>query len=137
MSELRIYAIVARSVKPVSRSIVQTDGRMAAQASHAEATLRHWNADFPKDKPFRNLATIILEARDQKELNHIEGLINRDYTYANPSNQNAGAQFVNYFDHNPEVYGTENSILTSMAVYGDPDKLVWLLDYLPLFPYKI
>lgn len=126
MSEPRIYAIVARTVKPVSRTVIQSDGRMAAQACHAEALFRHKSPEFPKDQAFRNIATIVLEARDEKELAHIEALcLNHDVAYAS------------YSDENPEVYGTPNRVWTAIAVYGEPENLGWILGYIPLFPYKI
>lgn len=119
MNENRIYSVIPKIVEG-ARKITQPYGRMAAQASHAEASLRYQLDQFASDKPFVNIPTIILECRDEAELKHVARLLEKKklpYTW--------------YYDENPEAYGTVAGVLTALAVVATKEQTVGILDYLP------
>ena len=139
MNEKRIYVIVPRTVKPGQDVIVQPNGRMAAQACHVVSQLRHesfvtllhnlWKAPIKlireflsKPLRFEPRTTIILEARDTNELFHVWNLVHK-----------AGYEKSMFYDTNPQAYGTEGIVPTSMAYFATKDEAYPLSGYLPLF----
>lgn len=141
----RIYVAVAATIqvpavhgcgKPPLRTVIQPAGRQIAQACHAVSMLRYKMLKLDKDPKslpttelvfaarqafdFIPITTIILQARDNKELNHVFDLL-----YKNQSEP------VIFSDENPE-YGP-CSYATAVAAFCSPDQVSGTLDYLPLW----
>lgn len=141
--EKRIYVVVAETVDTPNGRIKQPCGRAMAQACHAvgkmQVTSRIYRARDAErapttarlgleDMPFRECTTIILAARDSKELSHVELLLARE-----------GINRYNFWDTNGEVYGASESegdahIMTALAIEPiEPIKVYGILNYLPLW----
>lgn len=135
VEESRIYVVVAETIQvpvtlfscePPLRTVLQPAGRQIAQACHVVSKLRFHNLTvFDKLVPneFTPITTIILQARDSDELNHVYRLLNRKRL--NP---------VMFSDNNLE-YGP-GSWPTAIAVYADNKQVDGVLDYLPLWGSK-
>lgn len=118
MSEKRIYVIVAATVDTDKGLVVQPAGRQIAQACHAanEVRVHNW-----EDLGFQITTTIILQARNTAELEHVYNLLFEE-----------GLNPVSFEDRNPE-YGGECT--TAIAVYASFEDVIGLSDYLPLWGY--
>jgi peptidyl-tRNA hydrolase len=127
--EKRIYVAVAGSIDTVKGKIIQPPGRQVAQACHAASKVRmnillaDKQAIAVGDAMTGPITTIILQARDSKELGHIYRLLHR--RKLNP---------VIFQDNNPE-YGP-GYWPTAVAVYATEKLVTWILGYLPLWGAK-
>lgn len=117
--------------------VVQLPGRQIAQAAHVVSKLRHelGQADIGLmhnklgcgamstflQQEFVPITTIILEARNQKEMMHLFTCLTGE-----------GKQPTLFQDENPAVYGDSKPI-TAMAVYAMPLEVENTLGYLPLW----
>jgi hypothetical protein len=140
----RIYVVVAKTVTipkhtvfpeltEVESSVIhQPVGRIAAQVGHVVSRMRvglvlknppkqvEWYTVDDFNVP---VTTIVLSARDSKEMEHIEGLL-----------EIAGLSYTTFYDTNEPVYGKYNEVLTAICtepVY--PHEVHGITDYLPLF----
>jgi Peptidyl-tRNA hydrolase PTH2 len=144
--EKRIYVVLPKTVHvqlsefydtgngigysyPIKKDIEQVPGRQIAQACHVVSKLRLEMAE--KEHAFclshisnRPITTIILEARNQKEMMHMFTVLTGD-----------GNQPTLFQDKNPDVYGDTKPI-TAMAVYALPSEVENTLGYLPLWGAK-
>jgi len=153
-ADKRIYCVVASTVqngliyregKPLH--VVQPIGRQIAQACHAVSTARYfmlrksllnavknvlkirpsWLAETIKllfPEAFTPVTTIILEARDSFELQHVYDLLQKE-----------GISVYEFKDTEQPDYGDENSFVRT-AIATEPvtrEAVVGLLDYLPLW----
>lgn len=120
--EKRIYVVLPATVEVPApmKFVVQPSGRQIAQACHVVSKLRHeMNAD-PKII-FHPLTTIILAARDSKEMMHAYIALNR-----------RKLKTVIFSDENEAAYGRFQPI-TALATLASPRKVAGILDYLPLW----
>ena len=126
--EKRIYVVVAATVQSTDldnpgklRHVVQPMGRQIAQACHVVSKLRFRYPQEDISKDFQPATTIILQARDGKELSHnAYQLLNN---HLRP---------VVFYDENLEAYGRLRPN-TALAVFATPTEVVGILDYLPLW----
>jgi peptidyl-tRNA hydrolase len=132
LDKSRIYVIVTPIVK-IPKGIYRMEpGRIMAQVAHASSKLKFGYAlsnNAPKDWMVafyrQSVTTIVLLARDQKELLHINNLT----ILANPS---LYAEM--YEDDNEAVYGTKDPVLTAVAIGPtNKDAVVGICDYLPKY----
>lgn len=141
----RIYVVVAETVDTPNGVVVQPCGRAMAQACHSigkmQVTSREYYArerlsgmrigggglgDFWEDFPFQECATIILAARDSAEISHVDFLLMK-----------SGVERYSFCDTNDAVYGESARIMTAVCtVPVDPNKMVGILDYLPLWSHS-
>lgn len=139
MAEKRIIVVIAEKVQTSERGVVmQVPGRMSAQGGHASgrtrlhlmATIAIQNKNL-RTPEFRELlhdvanekvTTIHLSCRDSNELDHVKLLLHK-----------AKIRHFDFFDKNPDVYGP-GEVRTALAtVPVEPDDLVGITDYLPLW----
>jgi hypothetical protein len=124
MEEKRIYAVVAATVQTARGSIVQPPGRQIAQACHVVSKLRHElqpsNGVRGYTNGFESITTIILQARDSAELQHIQLLLSKN-----------DLDSVSFFDTNDQ-YGTLPT-MTAVATFITPGETTGITDYLPLW----
>jgi hypothetical protein len=130
--EKRIYVVVAETIQTDEGLIIQPAGRQIAQACHAVTSLRYVTTliagiqerPCPLDKTLKNafmtMTTIILQARNTAEMNHVYRLLRKKRL--NP---------VLFADTNPE-YGP-GEWPTSFAVFATQKQTEGILDYLPLW----
>lgn len=133
LSENRIYAIVTSTVKTNLKGVIEMEkGRMAAQACHVVSRLKLFNvftcppkerAEWLKAYTLESVTTIILQARDQNELEHVVKLAIAK-----------GLNTVRFSDKNKDFYMSNEEVLTAIAI-GPTSKLAvnGICDYLPLF----
>ena len=127
--EKRVYVIVAGTVQVPSgtgtRTVIQPPGRQIAQACHAVGLFRYRQAYVHPPVLYEDLTTIILQARDSAELQHVAVLLAKKKI------------IVHIFqDDNPD-YGREVRVATAFCtepIYKDQIKDV--ADYLPLWGPK-
>jgi peptidyl-tRNA hydrolase len=132
LDKSRIYVIVTPIVKIPKGTYRMEPGRIMAQVAHASSKLKFGYAlsnNAPKDWMVafyrQSVTTIVLLARDQKELLHINNLT----ILANPS---LYAEM--YEDENEAVYGTKDLVLTAVAIGPtNKDAVVGICDYLPKY----
>lgn len=138
--EKRIYVVLPKTVavklsqwvgfglkwKDYDYDLKQVPGRQIAQACHVVSKLRLEMAE--KEHQFclshisnRPITTIILEARNQKEMMHLFTCLTDE-----------GKQPTLFQDENEAVYGSVKPI-TAMAVYAMPLEVENTLGYLPLW----
>lgn len=119
------------------QNLKQVPGRQIAQAAHVVSKLRHelLKLDKPESEmtinellvvatqrtEFVPITTIILEARNQKEMMHLFTCLTGE-----------GKQPTLFQDENPAAYGDVKPI-TAMAVYATPLEVENTLGYLPLW----
>jgi hypothetical protein len=134
--EKRIYVVVAATVNGWNHDgkVLKVDqpwGRQVAQCAHVVSKMR-WNeaVNFgytTTDAPFKSITTIVLQARDSRELQHVSDLL-----------RNSNVVVTDFFDTNPD-YGTsgfEPFMSVKTAICTEPVekfKTVGVLDYLPLW----
>lgn len=142
--EKRIYVIIPATVetaggtyehnlrhfvdfsKPV-RVVVQPPGRQIAQACHVVSKLRfeidkqYFGSTGPCPGAFDPITTIILQARDSKEMIHNFVSLNKKKLCP-----------VLFTDENEAAYGQFKPI-TALAVLATPSQVKGILDYLPLW----
>ena len=128
MSEARIYAVVAGTVKVPRGVVVQPAGRQIAQVAHVVSKLRHsWllnaNAHLIYENAFCPVTTIVLQARDSAELKHIYDNLQRRKSLSP----------VYFTDTNDAVYGPGIEVKTAVAVHATQKQVLRILDYLPLW----
>lgn len=97
--ERRIYVVVARTVTVNDERIVMESGRMAAQACHVTGRYR-----AKAGIPYEESTTIILEARNSKELLKIM----MDLSAVVP-------EIFTFHDTNPDFYGTKGRVFTAIC----------------------
>lgn len=126
LSDYHYYQGIGWEDHGQEQDIVQLPGRQIAQACHVVSKLRLEWAE--KEHQFclshisnRPITTIILEARNQKEMMHL-------FIYLTEQ----GIQPTLFQDENPDVYGSTKPI-TAMAVYALPSEVENTLGYLPLW----
>jgi len=143
--EKRIYVVVPATVQvPTSyylhngkpyvdnskelRTVLQPAGRQIAQACHVVSKLRHelglttMTLEGGRTVTrYEDIATIILQGRDTKELGHVYSLLIRQHLKP-----------VVFSDTNVEAYGTYNPV-TAMAVLATPTQVRGITDYIPLW----
>lgn len=141
MEEKRIYVVVAGTIQ-TPRTVIQPPGRQIAQACHVVSKLRHAMPDREvveatfinhlkngKNEvrhcisPFEAITTIILQARDSAELQHVQLLACKKKL-----------QVTAFFDTNPE-YGDVGQ-KTAIAFIATPSQTHLICDYLPLWGAK-
>jgi hypothetical protein len=129
MEDHKIYVVVAATIQvPLypntdrlgTRTVIQPAGRQIAQACHVTNTLRILMSKKLGFEAFEEVTTIILQARDTLELNHVYDLL---------TDRKLGP--VVFGDENPE-YGPEKQV-TAVAVLATPKQVFGILDYLPLW----
>lgn len=152
--EKRIYVVVAETVQPDSsmswkRHVIQPAGRIAAQVGHVVSKMRvNMTIEQRQRQPdcielFSPITTIVLAARNSKELLHINtilGMANRTLGHR---------RYEVFYDTNTDAYGWENnpddpdadmppcSVMTALATYPvTKDEVEGLLDHLPLWEAK-
>lgn len=125
----RIYVVVAETVDTPSGMVIQPCGRVAAQCAHVvsqmrvESLVREW---MVPGFSFFPITTIILAARDSKELEHVLSLLNK-----------ASIAVTVFRDTNPSVYGTEDEVTTAICTTAVKQiDMVGILDYLPLWSHS-
>jgi peptidyl-tRNA hydrolase len=136
----RIYCIVAKHVvTPMGWHVDQPPGRLAAQAAHAVSKARlamarkqvdrlgslgRLHDDEWWDSVSMPITTIVLGARDIKELLHVEGLLYQ-----------VGIPVYLFYDTDQPDYGGEHvCVLTALATEPvDEGEVAGILDYLPLW----
>jgi hypothetical protein len=129
--EKRIYVVIPATVQVPAPAgvgysgkvmhVLQPMGRQIAQACHAVSMLRHENPPEKHCHEFQPITTIILQARDSRELMHNFATLVKKRLYP-----------VLFSDENEAAYGKFNPI-TAMAVLAEPKQIVDILDYLPLW----
>jgi hypothetical protein len=130
IEDKRIYIVVAGTVQVPAprRSVIQPPGRQIAQACHVVSKLRMKamieakrtdTGDFTLTDP---MTTIILQARDSSEMNHVWKLLLKKKLKPEV-----------FFDTNAEAYGPGNGVLTGLAVFATKKQIENVLDYLPLW----
>lgn len=125
MEEKRIYVVVAETVQVEDRSIIQPCGRVAAQCAHVVSKMRLVQAAEETVVQFTPYTTIVLGARDSKEMGHIFHLLGRN-----------NIRFEEFYDENGPVYGEGHDVLTALCTFPiEPSKLIGLTDYLPLWEH--
>lgn len=104
------------------KHVVQPPGRQIAQACHVVSKLRFVTSEN-KVEPnvFQPVTTIILQARDSKELVH-------NYIALRSKKLDP----VLFSDENEAAYGRFRPV-TALAVFATPKQVVGILDYLPLW----
>lgn len=140
--EKRIYVVVAETVDTPNGRITQPCGRAMAQATHARAKMEITSRIYQQreserrigieDMAFVENTAIMLAARDSKELEHVYNLLAQ-----------RGIMRFPFFDRNEPVYGMAEhvaeaaQIMTAIAtVPTEPSKVLFTLDYLPLWDCK-
>ena len=133
MEEKRIYAIVAATIRvPLypntdrlgERTVFQPAGRQIAQACHVVSKARHqMSIGRSVREAFQPLTTIILQARDSAELDHVYHLL-----------VCKGLSPVYFYDNNLE-YGPRVHT-TAVGVICLPEQTLGTIDYLPLWGSK-
>lgn len=123
--EKRIYVVIPATVQvgflTEPRTIVQPHGRQIAQACHVVSKLRWNNPPNPLKHEFEPITTIVLQARDSKELAHVLGLA-----------MDRCLEWAVFNDENLLAYGPYFPI-TALAVLANPADIADVLDYLPLW----
>jgi len=131
--EKRIYAIVSASIDGKNGKVVQPIGRQVAQVAHVVSKLRWHEALNPFGKgpltppsvpAWYAITTIVLQARDANELNHVFALL---HTKKIP--------VTTFADNNPE-YGPGNFITAICTGPVFKSQVEGILDYLPLWGSK-
>lgn len=118
--EKRIYVVVPLTVLGQKGIVKQPLGRQVAQAVHVVSKMRV-EADYHQS--WIPITTIILSARDVKEMEHVGKLLVRKKVAV-----------TSFRDSNPD-YGAEVSIVTAICTEPVYKKQVeGILDYLPLWP---
>jgi len=117
--EKRIYAVVAATVQIGGFTVAQPWGRQVAQVAHVVSKLR-----FEHDRQFYPITTIVVQARDSAELEHVTQLLWRNGVGLHP---------VTFYDTNDEVYGRDVQVATAMAVLATKSETFLTIDYLPLW----
>lgn len=150
--EKLIYVVVAETVQPDSwekRHVIQPAGRIAAQVGHVVSLVRvDMAAELIRDGESAILdlehslcvpiTTIVLAARNSKELAHIDNILGMAYR-----------RYETFYDTNTDAYGWENnpddpdadmpscSVMTALVTYPvTKDEVEGLLDHLPLWEAK-
>src|SRR5579859_7737129 len=124
--ERRIYAIVAASIEGQDgRKVVQPIGRQVAQVAHVVSKLRWHEALTPPSVPvWYPITTIILQARDANELQHVYALLRKKKIIP-----------TTFADTNPE-YGSGSYITAICTPPVFRTQVEGILDYLPLWGAK-
>jgi len=123
----KIYVAVANKVRGGESNrkiILQPSYRQMAQAIDAVSKLRGFSRLI---SPGETITTIALQARDSAELSHLNFMLQR---YASIPELDRHL----FYDYNPELYLTEDSIPTAFAVVCDSESQAHgILNYLPLW----
>jgi hypothetical protein len=131
--EPRIYVVVAAEVTGASGPVAQPPGRQVAQACHAVSLMRVKRAmDMPLAKikgkvdispAIEPITTIVLQARDGKELLHLMFLMDKEEI-----------PYEVFRDTNSEYGDERHEVPTAFATYPlEPSAIMGILDYLPLW----
>ncbi len=97
--EKRIYVVVARTVTVEGERIRMEPGRMAAQACHVIGKYR-----AHMGMPYKECTTIVLEARNSKELMKVMIELSR-----------AVPELYTFHDKNPGFYPTSKPVFTALC----------------------
>lgn len=130
----RIYVVVAETVDTPNGVVVQPCGRAMAQACHVVSKMQiqqriDWHHKYDQMvhflSPPEECTTIILTARDSKELEHVNQLLMwrdvRRHTFS---------------DTNDAVYGENLRVMTAICTNPVlPADVYGILDYLPLWSH--
>lgn len=132
--EKRIYVVVAETVDTPNGVVVQPCGRAMAQACHAVSTMEvqrriDWRHETGSTEhlmePLQERTTIILAARDSKELAHVDFLLMKN-----------GIRRFSFSDVNDAVYGENLRVMTAVCTIPVSSGEVYsILDYLPLWSH--
>ena len=129
--EKRIYAIVAASIEGQNGKVAQPLGRQVAQVAHVVSKLRFAEAARPIREEeqityrlFEPITTIVLQARDTAELQHVWDLLRKKKIPP-----------TTFADNNPE-YGLGNYITAICTPPVFKAQVEGILDYLPLWGVK-
>lgn len=136
----RIYVVVAETVEGPNGPVVQPCGRIAAQVGHVVSKMRvlennrhivenvHGKGSRRKvlniaSAPVQPFTTIVLAARDAREMIHIVQLLAYN-----------GVDHATFIDDNPEYAGGQQ--MTAICTYPvDRYKVSGITDYLPLWSH--
>jgi hypothetical protein len=126
--EKRIYVVLPAVVEVGETAggrvtVAQPAGRQIAQACHVVSKLRldmFFHEPRQKSFEFEPITTIILKARDSKEIAHVGLLLLKTL------------HVVTFQDENREAYGPAQPT-TALAVLAKPNQVKGILDYLPLW----
>ena len=119
--EQRIYVVVAKTIDTIKGKVTQPLGRQAAQACHVVSKLRNTMSSMVIG--FEPITTIILQARDSAELQHVQLLALKKKL-----------RVVSFFDTNPEYGDGEHK--TAIAFLATQEQTHLVCDYLPLWGAK-
>jgi len=100
--EKRIYLIFPETVDCANGRIPMEEGRIVAQSCHVGRMLEFNQAA----SEYREITTITLGVRNSKELNKIAGDLNEEFW----------DRYAEFRDHNPGLYGSNDRVLTAVAV---------------------
>jgi peptidyl-tRNA hydrolase len=98
-AERRIYVVVASSVTVDGERIRMEPGRMAAQACHVTGRYR-----AKAGMPYKEITTIVLEARNSKELMKVMVELSQ-----------VVPEIFTFHDTNPDFYGTPGHVFTALC----------------------
>lgn len=119
----RIYVLVAEKIFTNERGVViQPSGRQVAQVAHVVSKMRYLKGCDNPGEPWYSITTIVLQARDTNELEHVYQLLHDKKISA-----------VGFWDRNTEAYGV-GEFLT--AICTEPifkEEGFGAVDYLPLW----
>lgn len=127
-NEKRIYVVVAETVQnPDGKRIVQVCGRNMAQCAHVVSGMQVKRITAPPALiTFESCTTIVLAARDSKEMEHIRRLL-----------RTASISHEVFHDTNLEVYETKEEIFTAICTQPiEAVQVEGILDYLPLWGHS-
>jgi hypothetical protein len=119
----RLYVVISEIIfGKDGRRVFQPAGRQIAQACHAVSGYRHsfMGTNTPGFDSFEPKTTIILQARDSAELQHITDLLLR------------GKINIFLFHDSNSEYG-EGNYATALTCYASSHQISGILDYLPLW----
>jgi hypothetical protein len=111
--ENRLYVIVAEEIHIGRDKVWMEPGRMAAQACHV-------TGKFREGRTYQDITTIVLTARNNKELDMLARTLAPQL------------DFWEFRDHNPEFYKKKDRVLTALCFYAKPTLAQEFIAHLPL-----
>lgn len=138
MDDKRIYVVVSETFSAVfkgfdgapgylSEGCRHPPGRLAAQVGHVVSKVRTMMIikNLAAPTHFEPITTVVLSARNDKELDLLAKLIDCYYVCEV------------FYDTNDEAYGVDHKVLTAIATYPvSKEWTIGILDHLPLWDPK-
>lgn len=112
VEEKRFYIIVPETVQTELVSRGMETGRLMAQVMHIGRVVER-RREF-SNQLYEDVTTIILSARNTKEMNKILGELN--VLRQVPDSNEPAFPLSIYRDHNPPVYKTPDRVLTALCI---------------------